>query len=92
MTLSTNNFESQDFLKLMNTYNVWGKHFNGLIIFKGAELQAKSQKLNGLYEFGEVVNYLRNGKDVSLEIEFCGDNGIWNELVKIEDCKKFNKF
>ncbi|MNL25914.1 hypothetical protein D3C87_1474160 [compost metagenome] len=92
MTLSTNNFESLDFIKLMNIYNVWGKYFAGLVIYKGAEIQAKSEKLNGLYEFGEVVNYIRKGKDVSLEIEFCGDNGIWNEVVKVEDCKTFNKF
>ena len=63
-----------------------------MIVYKGREIQAKSEKLNGLYEFGEIVNYIRKGKDVSLEVEFCGDNGIWNEIVKIEDCKTFNKY
>lgn len=70
MTLTNNNFESQDFRNIMNIFNVWGKYFAGLIIYKGLEFQAKSQKLNGLYEFGEVVNYIRKGKEVSLEIEF----------------------
>ncbi len=92
MILSNNNFESKDFMKLMNIYNVWGKYFAGVIVYKGAQVKAKSSKLNGLLEFGEVVNYVRKGKNVSLEIEFCGDNGIWNELVKVQDCKTFNIF
>lgn len=91
MTLEQNNFESQDFHKLMNIYNVSSKYFNGLIVYKGKEVQAKSEKLNGLFEFGEIVNYIRKGKDVSLQIEFCGDSGIWEELVKVQDCKHFDK-
>lgn len=92
MTLKQNNFESKDFMKLMNIYNVWGKYFAGIIVYKGVKVQAKSSKLNGLFEFGEVVNYVRKAKSVSLDIEFCGDSVIWNEIVKVEDCKTFNIF
>ena len=88
----TNNFESSEFRKMMNNYRVWDKYFNGMAMYKGREVEAVSDKLNGLSEFGEVVNYKKEGKEVILLVEFCGDEGIWKEWVNVDNCKPFNKF
>ena len=90
MTTLKNNFESLDYTKLMNIYNVWSKYFNGIVAHKGAEIQAVSSKLNGLFEFGEIQDYKRKGKNVEFLIEFCGDSGLWTEWVKVKECKSFN--
>lgn len=89
---NTTNFESQQFRKMMNVYNPLGKYFNGLVIYKGVELQAKSVKLNGLYEFCEVLDYIKIENTIHLLVEFCGDSAVWSELVCVTDCKTFNKF
>lgn len=89
---TTTNFDSQQFRNMMNTYNALGKYFNGLVIYKGVEIQAKSTRLNGLYEFGQVLDYVKIQSTIHLLIEFCGDSAVWNELVCVTDCKPFNKF
>lgn len=87
----TNNFESSEFRKMMNIHKVWDKYFNGMSMYKGKEVEAVSSKLNGLVEFGEVLNYKKEGKEIFLHVEFCGDRGLWKEWVKVQDCKSFSR-
>lgn len=89
-TMINNNFESKEFNSLMNINNVWGKYFNGMPMYVNKEILAVSSKLNGLEEFCRVLNYIKKGREVSILVEFCGDDGLWNEWVNVSDCKPYN--
>ncbi len=90
MTQSISNFDTPAFNKLMNIPNVWDRYFNGLAIFYNKKVQAPSKVLNGLMEFGNVLDYSKKGKDVKLLIEFCGDDGLWIEWIDVYSVQAYN--
>ncbi len=91
MNTTETNFDREIFHKLMNKANVSSKHFNGMTMYKGKEIEAKSEILNGLYEYGTVLDFTIIQNETSLLVEFCGDSGIWTEWCHITECKNYNK-
>ena len=90
MTNYINNFDTPALDKLMNIPNVWDRYFNGLAIYKGKKVQAPSKDLNGMMEFGNVIDFCKVGKNYHLQIEFCGDDGLWKEWVCVYDVQAYN--
>lgn len=90
MSTIKNIFDSPEFNALMNIENVWDKYFNGLAIYNRKSVQAVSASLNGMMEFGEVISYYKKGRSVSLTIEFCGDAGLWTEVVDVYKVFAYN--
>ena len=88
--MKATNFDSKEFRRMMNTPDIWNKKFNGIVAYSGAEVNAISKQLNGLEEYGKILDYKKENKEIFLLIEFCGDDGIWEEWVNVYDCKPFN--